>query len=85
MEAVFAVPCSSTSRSRSSTPRKHCHCSQCRKHTGTHWSGINVRRSALHVRSAESVRWYQSSAVVQRGFCSTCGSTVFWNSTIERT
>lgn len=59
-----------------------CHCSQCRKHTGHHWTGINVRRTALAVQGAESVRWYQSSEKVQRGFCGVCGSTLFWNPTI---
>jgi len=27
--------------------------------------------------------WYQSSEKVQRGFCSICGSTLFWNPIIE--
>lgn len=27
----------------------------------------------------ERVRWYRSSEKVQRGFCSICGSTLFWN------
>ena len=60
-----------------------CHCTQCRKHTGNYWTGINVRRSALEIRGAESLRWYQSSETVQRGSCSICGSTLFWNPTIE--
>ncbi len=30
-----------------------------------------------------SIKWYQSSENVQRGFCGTCGSTLFWNPTIE--
>ncbi len=60
-----------------------CHCSQCRKHTGNYWTGINVRRTSLEVRGAELVRWYQSSEKVQRGSCSVCGSTLFWNPTIE--
>jgi hypothetical protein len=42
-----------------------------------------VRRTALEVLGAESVRWYQSSEKVQRGSCSICGSTLFWNPTIE--
>ena len=60
-----------------------CHCSQCRKHTGNFWTGINVRRTALRVRGAESVLWYPSSKEVQRGSCSICGSTLFWNPTLE--
>ena len=60
-----------------------CHCTQCRKQTGSFLIGVNVRRTALRVRGAESVRWYQSSEKIQRGFCSICGSTLFWNPTIE--
>jgi hypothetical protein len=60
-----------------------CHCTQCRKHTGTFWIGVNVRRSALEVQGAESVRWYASSEKVRRGSCADCGSTLFWSPTIE--
>lgn len=59
-----------------------CHCSQCRKQTGSFLIAVNVRRSALRVHGEESVTWYQSSAEVQRGFCSACGSTLFWKPTI---
>jgi len=44
---------------------------------------VNVRRKALSVHGAEKVTWYRSSEQVQRGFCSVCGSTLFWNPTIE--
>ena len=60
-----------------------CHCTQCRKQTGSFLIGVNVRRTALQIRGAESVRWYQSSEKVQRGFCAICGSTLFWNPTID--
>ena len=60
-----------------------CHCSQCRKQTGNYWTGINVRRTSLKVLGAELVNWYQSSEKVQRGSCARCGSTLFWNPTIE--
>lgn len=64
-------------------PPEACHCSQCRKHTGTFWVGVNVRRTSLEVEGAELVRWFQSSEKVQRGSCSVCGSTLFWDPTIE--
>lgn len=60
-----------------------CHCTQCRKHTGHFWVGVNVRRAALQVRGADSVRWYRSSEKVERGSCAVCGSTLFWNPVIE--
>ncbi|MFT6399117.1 MAG: hypothetical protein ACJAYU_003881, partial [Bradymonadia bacterium] len=59
-----------------------CHCAQCRKHSGHFLATINIRREALTVRG-DSVVWYQSSDKVRRGFCSICGSTLFWDPTIE--
>lgn len=60
-----------------------CHCSQCRKQTGNFFVGVNVRRTALHVSGEERITWFQSSEKVQRGFCSTCGSVLFWKPTID--
>ncbi|MGL4573307.1 MAG: GFA family protein [Burkholderiaceae bacterium] len=59
-----------------------CHCTQCRKQTGNFFVGVNVRRSALRVTGEEHITWYQSSEQVQRGFCSKCGSALFWKPTI---
>jgi len=60
-----------------------CHCSQCRKQTGHFLAAVNVRRNALTVHGEDKVAWYQSSDKVKRGFCSVCGSTLFWNAEIE--
>ena len=60
-----------------------CHCTQCRKQTGSYLIAVNVRRSALKVLGADAVAWYQSSAKVERGFCRVCGSTLFWKPNIE--
>ena len=60
-----------------------CHCSRCRKQTGNFFVGVNVRRSAMRVTGEDRISWYQSSEKVQRGFCSTCGSALFWKPTIE--
>ena len=60
-----------------------CHCTQCRKQTGSYLIAVNVRRSALKVLGADAVAWYQSSAKVERGFCRICGSTLFWKPNIE--
>ena len=59
-----------------------CHCSQCRKQTGNFFVGVNVRRTAMRVAGEERVTWYPSSEKVRRGFCSTCGSVLFWKPTI---
>jgi hypothetical protein len=61
-----------------------CHCSQCRKQTSHVFVGVNVPRSDLTVHGGDKVTWYASSEQVRRGFCSVCGSALFWNPTIER-
>ena len=60
-----------------------CHCTQCRKQTGNFFVGVNVRRTAMRVAGEEHVTWYPSSEKVQRGFCSICGSVLFWKPTID--
>ena len=64
-------------------PPEACHCSQCRKQSGHFLAAVNVRRSALTIHGGNRVTWYQSSDQVQRGFCSVCGSSLFWNPTKE--
>jgi hypothetical protein len=56
-----------------------CHCSQCRRQSGHYWASTDVPRSALTVDGAEQVTWFQSSERVRRGFCSRCGSVLFWD------
>ncbi len=60
-----------------------CHCSQCRKQSGHFLAAVNVRRTELSILGGDKVTWYRSSDKVQRGFCSVCGSSLFWNPTIE--
>jgi hypothetical protein len=38
-----------------------------------------VPKAALTVHGADNVTWYQSSEKVRRGFCSVCGSSLFWD------
>lgn len=60
-------------------PPDVCHCVQCRKQSGHCFASTNVPRSALTVSGEANVTWYASSDRVRRGFCSTCGSTLFWD------
>lgn len=64
-------------------PPEACHCSQCRKQSSHVFAGVNVRRTALTLKGDDKITWYQSSEKVKRGFCSVCGSLLFWNPTIE--
>lgn len=36
-------------------------------------------RSLLTIHGAENITWFQSSEKVRRGFCSKCGSSLFWD------
>jgi hypothetical protein len=60
-------------------PPDACHCTQCRKHSGHYFVSTDVPRSTLTIEGADKVTWYRSSEKVQRGFCSICGSTLFWD------
>jgi hypothetical protein len=56
-----------------------CHCVQCRKQSGHYFAATNVSRTALAISGQEHVSWYQSSPNIRRGFCSNCGSFLFWD------
>jgi hypothetical protein len=55
-----------------------CHCVQCRKQSGNFLTAVNVRKNRLMVQGEDLVSWYRSSGKVERGFCSKCGSMLFW-------
>jgi hypothetical protein len=56
-----------------------CHCSMCRRQSGHYWASSSIPRGALSVEGEDHVRWYRSSQDVERGFCITCGSMLFWS------
>lgn len=60
-------------------PPDACHCKGCRKSSGHFFASTDVTRDALTVNGSENVTWYRSSEKVRRGFCSVCGSPLFWD------
>ncbi|HEX2764385.1 MAG TPA: GFA family protein [Allosphingosinicella sp.] len=60
-------------------PPDACHCRMCRKHSGHFFASTDVPRSALTVHGEDKLRWFQSSEKVRRGFCATCGASLFWD------
>src|SRR4026209_626194 len=60
-------------------PPDACHCTQCRKTSGHYWVSTDVPRKALKVEGEFNVAWFRSSEQVQRGCCSTCGASLFWD------
>ncbi len=61
------------------TPPDACHCSQCRRQSGHYWASTDLPREAVTVLGDDKVTWYSSSPKVRRGFCSVCGSFLFWD------
>ncbi len=62
----------------------HCHCRWCREAHGApfvSWVGTAEERFRFLPGSAEA-RWYASTPQSRRGFCATCGTTLFYASTI---
>ena len=56
-----------------------CHCVQCRRWSGHCFASSDVPRAAVTITGEEHVRWFASSAKVRRGFCATCGSSLFFD------
>lgn len=58
-----------------------CHCMFCRRmntHVGA-YAACAV--SDLEIESTRTLRWHRSSPRARRGFCSKCGSALFWEPT----
>ncbi len=55
-----------------------CHCSQCRRISGHHVAATGAPASAVEFTADTTLKWYQSSPSAERGFCSRCGSNLFW-------
>ncbi len=57
-----------------------CHCAQCRQWGGSPWAATSVPLEAFKVTEGENaLTWYVSSDFAMRGFCRTCGSSMFWH------
>ena len=56
-----------------------CHCRNCRKSSGHYFASTDMPRSALRVQGGDKITWYKSSDKARRGFCSVCGSQLFWD------
>lgn len=55
-----------------------CHCSQCAKTSGNYAAMTSCSSEDPTLSAQDTLRWYQSSPTVQRGFCDRCGSNLFW-------
>ena len=60
-------------------PVLECHCRTCRRFTGGLWNATAARREHVTLRDERTLKWYQSSPQVRRGFCGECGSSLVWD------
>jgi hypothetical protein len=56
----------------------YCHCSQCRRQSGHYFAATNVQDNKLTIEREDHVKWFAASPDAKRGFCGTCGSSMFW-------
>lgn len=58
-----------------------CHCENCRRTHGHVAAYTAVNKADLTLLSQHSLNWYHdSSPDTYRGFCGTCGASLFWDS-----
>lgn len=56
----------------------YCHCSMCRRQSGHFFAATRVADARLRIEGTEKLTWYSGSRDGRRGFCSLCGSALFW-------
>lgn len=61
----------------------NCHCSKCWRFHGNFGAYTRLRKQNLVLIESAGLKWYHSTldetANVKRGFCGTCGSSLFWH------
>lgn len=59
----------------------NCHCERCRRFTGHHMAATTAQLDAIEVDDPDSLlAWYWPVEGAGYGFCSRCGSSLFWQS-----
>jgi hypothetical protein len=58
-----------------------CHCRFCQRMNTYAAAYTACAVEDLEIISARTLRWHRSSPVARRGFCSKCGSALFWEAT----
>ncbi|MEP5154521.1 GFA family protein [Planktotalea sp.] len=70
-----------TARAVMSKPMmRACHCDMCQQHTSSMFMSLGIDQGSLTLDGP--VKTYRSSEWAERGFCGTCGSTLFYG-TVE--
>lgn len=62
------------------TPRTNitvCHCGQCRRWASGPFFAVRFE-GGITFEAEETLHWFRSSETGERGFCTVCGSSMFW-------
>ncbi|WP_204112751.1 GFA family protein [Shimia biformata] len=59
-----------------------CHCGMCRKFSGGVYLGMQVAPGGAQFSGEENIGVFQSSDWAERGFCKSCGSSLFYRVTM---
>ena len=55
-----------------------CHCEQCRRTSGHFVTATACRRGNFDLIKSDTLKWYTAVPGYRRGFCSVCGSSLFF-------
>ena len=58
-----------------------CHCVQCRRTSGHFVAATACRRSVFALLKSDTLKWFVAVPGFRRGFCSECGSSLFFEET----
>ncbi len=56
----------------------NCYCTMCQRLHGGVGPHSKAARADITIIEARDLKWYASSDRARRGFCGTCGSSLFW-------
>ena len=59
----------------------NCHCSQCMKTHGNYSAYTSCTEDSIIFLNKKTLKWYKSSNIAKRGFCSRCGASMFYKLT----
>lgn len=55
-----------------------CHCTTCQRWTGSSFVGADYKSGDVVFTKDGTLKWFESSDWAKRGFCGTCGSSLFY-------
>ena len=58
-----------------------CHCKMCRRHSGGVFIALRVPKGKITYSGSDNIGTFASSEWAERGFCKTCGSTLYYRVT----